>query len=144
MQLLLDGGLGEIESPRRRCASQDRPGRSEGGCRQPRCHAGVRSISPASCHRRSSAGDDRLSRPQQRYLFLNQTLAEWLEQPRKSILAGPCGRWSAKKAYEFRQPMVEAALRGEQQWFIADFEHSTRGTLTVQAQYVPHLGAKER
>jgi PAS domain S-box-containing protein len=36
--------------------------------------------------------------------------------------------------------MVEAALAGDEQWFIADFDHATRGKLTVQAHYVPHRG----
>ncbi len=77
---------------------------------------------------------------QQRYMFLNRTLADWLEQPRKSILGKTMREVVGNKAYEFRKPMVEAALAGEQQWFIADFDHSTRGTLTVQTQYVPHVG----
>ena len=76
----------------------------------------------------------------QKYLFLNKTLADWLEQPRKSILGRTMREVLGDKAYEFRQPMVEAALQGEKQWFIADFDHPTRGTLTVQTQYVPHLG----
>ncbi|MDP9422335.1 MAG: PAS domain S-box protein [Pseudomonadota bacterium] len=75
----------------------------------------------------------------QRYMFLNRTLAEWLEQPRKSILGRTMRQVIGKKAYEFRKPLIEAAFAGERQWFIADFEHPTRGTLTVQTEYVPHL-----
>jgi PAS domain S-box-containing protein len=78
----------------------------------------------------------------QRYMFLNKTLADWLERPRKSILGRTMREVVGDKAYEFRRPMVEAALKGEKQWFIADFNHPTRGTLTVQTQYVPHLGDK--
>ena len=74
----------------------------------------------------------------QRYMFLNRTLAEWLEQPRKSILGRTMRQVIGKKAYEFRKPLIEAAFAGEKQWFIADFEHPTRGTLTVQTEYVPH------
>ena len=75
---------------------------------------------------------------EQRYIFLNRTLADWLEQPRKSILGRTMREVVGEAAYEFRRPMVEAALAGEEQWFIADFEHVTRGRLTVQAHYVPH------
>ncbi|HET9335738.1 MAG TPA: PAS domain S-box protein [Sphingomicrobium sp.] len=81
---------------------------------------------------------------QQRYMFLNKTLADWLEQPRKSILGKTMREVVGDRAYQFRKPMVEAALDGEKQWFIADFDHPTRGTLTVQTQYVPHLDAKEK
>ena len=74
----------------------------------------------------------------QRYMFLNRTLADWLERPRKSILGKTMREVVGDRAYEYRRPMVEAALNGEKQWFIADFEHPTRGTLSVQTQYVPH------
>ena len=47
-----------------------------------------------------------------------------------------------EEAYESRKPMIEAALAGEQQWFVADFDHPTRGMLAVQAEYVPHQDAK--
>ena len=77
----------------------------------------------------------------QRYVFLNRTLAEWLEQPRKAILGRTMKEVVGEDAYEFRRPMVEAALAGEEQWFIADFDHATRGKLTVQAHYVPHRGS---
>jgi PAS domain S-box-containing protein len=79
---------------------------------------------------------------EQRYLFLNRTLAEWLEQPRRTILGRTMKEVVGEQAYEFRRPMVEAALDGEEQWFIADFDHLTRGKLTVQAHYVPHRNSK--
>jgi PAS domain S-box-containing protein len=78
----------------------------------------------------------------QRYQFLNRTLADWLEQPRKSILGKSMIEVVGERAYEVRRPMVEAALQGERQWFVAEFEHPTRGSLTVQTEYVPHLGPK--
>ena len=78
----------------------------------------------------------------QRYMFLNRTLADWLERPRKSILGRTMPEVIGEDAYEFRRPMVEAALHGEEQWFIADFNHPSRGKLTVQTQYVPHLNSK--
>ena len=73
-----------------------------------------------------------------RYLFLNRTLAEWLEQPRKAILGRTMPEVIGEEAFEYRRPMVEAAFNGDQQWFIADFNHPSRGRLTVQTQYVPH------
>ncbi len=75
---------------------------------------------------------------EQRYLFLNRTLAEWMGRPRKEILGQTLAEVLGPKAYEFRRPMLEAALRGEPQWFIADFDHQARGLLHVQTQYVPH------
>ena len=78
----------------------------------------------------------------QHYQFLNRTLADWLEQPRKSILGKSMIEVVGEQAYEIRRPMVEAALQGERQWFVADFNHPTRGNLTVQTEYVPHVGPK--
>ena len=77
-----------------------------------------------------------------RYRFLNRTLADWLEQPRRSVLGRTMAEVVGEKAYKFRRPMVEAALEGDEQWFIADFDHVTRGKLTVQAHYVPHRNSK--
>ena len=77
---------------------------------------------------------------QQRYTFVNRTLADWLEQPRKSILGKTMPEVIGEEAYGYRRPMVEAALKGEQQWFIADFNHPTRGRLTAQTQYIPQFG----
>jgi PAS domain S-box-containing protein len=79
---------------------------------------------------------------EQRYRFLNRTLAEWLEQPRRTVLGRTMSEVVGEKAYQFRRPMVEAAFGGEEQWFIADFDHATRGKLTVQAHYVPHRSPK--
>jgi PAS domain S-box-containing protein len=81
---------------------------------------------------------------EQRYLFLNRTLADWLEQPRRAVLGRTMKEVLGEQAYEFRRPMIEAALGGDEQWFIADFDHPTRGKLTVQAHYVPHRSPKGR
>jgi PAS domain S-box-containing protein len=78
---------------------------------------------------------------QQRYLFVNRTLAAWLGRPRKEMLGRTMREVLGDKAYEYRRPMVEAAFNGEKQWFIADFDHPARGALTVQTQYVPHIAA---
>jgi PAS domain S-box-containing protein len=76
---------------------------------------------------------------QQRYLFLNRTLADWLEMPRKDILGRTMREVLGADAYKYRKPMLEAALKGERQWFRSDFDHRTRGRLAVQTEYVPHL-----
>ena len=76
----------------------------------------------------------------ERYLFLNRTLADWFELPRKEILGRKMREVVGLKNYEFRKPMLKAALNGEEQWFIANYEHPTRGGLTIQTQYVPHFG----
>jgi PAS domain S-box-containing protein len=74
----------------------------------------------------------------QRYLFVNRTLADWLEAPRRSILGQTMHEVLGDDAYELRRPKVEAAFRGERQWFRSDFNHPTRGRLAVQSEYVPH------
>ncbi len=77
----------------------------------------------------------------QRYQFLNRTLADWLEIPRKDILGRTMREVLGEEAYELRRPMVEAALKGERQWFRSDFNHPARGRLAVQSEYVPHVTA---
>jgi PAS domain S-box-containing protein len=78
----------------------------------------------------------------ERYMFLNRTLADWLERPRKAILGRTMAEVLGEEAFQYRRPMLEAALGGQQQWFIADFNHPSRGRLTVQTQYVPHCNSK--
>jgi len=41
------------------------------------------------------------------------------------------------EAFAHRRPMVEAALGGERQFFVADFQHPTRGMLAAQTEYIP-------
>ena len=38
-----------------------------------------------------------------------------------------------------RKDEIAAALQGHRQWFAADFDHPTRGPLTIQAEYVPQI-----
>ena len=75
----------------------------------------------------------------QRYQFLNRTLSDWLERPRKEILGRTMREVVGEKAYQVRRPRIEAALAGEKQWFRSEFDHPTRGTLSVQSEYVPHV-----
>ena len=73
------------------------------------------------------------------YRFLNAALAEWFEQPVQAIL-GRTAEEVLGPAYELRRPMIEAALRGERLCFKSDFDHPSRGRLSVRSEYVPHLG----
>ena len=70
------------------------------------------------------------------YRFVNRALAEWLERPRREIL-GKSMREVLGEAFPMREPMLNAALAGERQWFASSFEHPTRGTLAVQTEYIP-------
>ncbi|MCY7340043.1 MAG: PAS domain-containing protein, partial [Sphingomonas bacterium] len=76
----------------------------------------------------------------QRYRFINRALADWFERPRSEIL-GRTARELLGDAYAQRAPMIEAALAGERQWFATDYIHPTRGSLAVQTEYIPQVGA---
>ncbi len=76
-----------------------------------------------------------------RYRFLNRALAEWFEAPRGEILGKTMREVLGETAFTQRQPMLEAALAGERQWFASEFQHTTRGTLAVQTEYIPQLGS---
>jgi PAS domain S-box-containing protein len=77
----------------------------------------------------------------QRYLFVNHALAEWLGRPRKEILGRTMRELLGEETYQSREPMVRAALAGERQWFAAGFDHPERGQLAVQSEYVPQKSA---
>ncbi|MEO5808634.1 MAG: PAS domain-containing protein [Sphingomicrobium sp.] len=78
------------------------------------------------------------------YRFCNRPIAEWFERPRDQILGRTVRDVMGEAAYSIRQTAIEAALSGERQWFAASFEHPTRGPLTTQAEYVPHVDADGR
>ncbi len=78
------------------------------------------------------------------YRFCNRPIAEWFERPRDQILGHRVREIMGEAAYAVRQPAIEAALAGERQWFAAGFDHPTRGPLTTQAEYVPHLDGEGR
>ena len=42
-----------------------------------------------------------------------------------------------EEAFAEREPMIEAALGGRAQFFVAEFDHPTRGTAAVQTDYIP-------
>src|SRR5438270_2796386 len=61
------------------------------------------------------------------YRFVNKPYAEWLEMPRKEILGRPMEEVLGSELFAVRRPMLEAAMAGERKFFVADFEHPTRG-----------------
>ena len=77
----------------------------------------------------------------QRYRFINRALADWFEQPRGDILGRTVRELLGEAIYAVRAPMIEAALAGERQWFTTDYTHPTRGSLAVQTEYIPQVGA---
>ncbi|MCW3798028.1 PAS domain-containing protein [Sphingomonas sp. BN140010] len=73
----------------------------------------------------------------QRYRFCNRTFAEFFERPRGEILGRTMREVIGEDGYAARKPMLEAAFRGERQWFAAEFQHTTRGPLALQTEYIP-------
>jgi PAS domain S-box-containing protein len=73
--------------------------------------------------------------------FINGGLADWLERPRSELLGLHAREVMGPEAFAHREPMIRAALAGERQFFVADFEHPGRGLLAAQTQYIPWNGA---
>ena len=69
--------------------------------------------------------------------FINKPMAVFLEQPRHEMLDRPVRAMMGEDTYRERKPLIEAALAGERQFFVAEFQHPSRGKVAVQAQYVP-------
>ncbi|MDQ3078247.1 MAG: PAS domain-containing protein [Pseudomonadota bacterium] len=76
----------------------------------------------------------------QRYRFLNRALADWFERPRSDILGRTAREVLGEETYAIREPLIEAALGGERQWFAAEYSHPTRGSLAIQSEYIPQMG----
>ena len=72
-----------------------------------------------------------------RYRFINKPLAEWLGRPRRTMIGRTMPEVLGDENFAERKPMLEAALAGERQYFAATFEHSERGTVAAQTDYVP-------
>ena len=72
-----------------------------------------------------------------RYRFMNKPMADWFERPRAELLGLTMRELLGEEAWAVREPLVEAAFAGERKFFAADFKHSTRGSLAVQASYIP-------
>ncbi|HEX2803893.1 MAG TPA: PAS domain-containing protein, partial [Sphingomicrobium sp.] len=79
-----------------------------------------------------------------RYRFLNKAMAEWFDKPRGEILGKTMREMLGDKAWEHREPLLQATLAGERQLFVADHDHDSRGPVAVQVQYVPWEGADGR
>ncbi|MGE5563027.1 MAG: PAS domain S-box protein [Bacillota bacterium] len=69
--------------------------------------------------------------------FLNKPLAEYFEQNRHELLGLPVREVMGEETYAERRPLIEAALSGERQFFVAEFPHPTRGPAAIQAEYIP-------
>ena len=76
---------------------------------------------------------------EQRYQFLNKLLADWFERPRSEILGRHLREILGEAAYATREPLLAAAFAGERKFFASDFDHPTRGSLTVQTDYIPWI-----
>jgi PAS domain S-box-containing protein len=74
-----------------------------------------------------------------RLQFVNKLFADWLEMPRPELIGRTIEEIIGKEGWEHRRPMVEAALAGERQFFVAELDHPTRGKLVAQTEYVPWL-----
>ena len=71
--------------------------------------------------------------------FMNKPYADWLGQPRKEIIGKTMRELIGEKNWASRKPMIEAALAGERQFFAATYDHSERGILALQIDYVPWI-----
>ena len=78
------------------------------------------------------------------YRFLNKSLAEWFEMPRREVLGRTVRELLGESAWAHREPLLRAALAGERQFFVAEYEHQSRGPSAIQAEYVPWKGADGR
>ena len=72
--------------------------------------------------------------------FLNQPLADYFEQTRSELLGLHISEVMGDETYAERRPLIEAALAGERQFFVASFPHPSRGNSAIQAEYVPWQG----
>jgi len=73
------------------------------------------------------------------FRFVNKPYSEWLGKSRREILGTTMRRLLGPKNYADRKPMIDAALKGERQFFAATYDHPTRGMLALQIDYVPWL-----
>jgi PAS domain S-box-containing protein len=72
-----------------------------------------------------------------RLQFINKLFAEWLERPRGELVGRPLEDIIGRVAYRDRLPMAKAALAGERQFFVTEWDHPARGKVATQIQYVP-------
>jgi len=72
-----------------------------------------------------------------RYRFMNKPMADWFERPRAELLGLTMRELLGEEAWAIREPLIEAAFNGERKFFASNFQHSTRGSLAVQTNYMP-------
>jgi len=72
--------------------------------------------------------------------FLNKPMADYLGQPRGTLIDRPVDELMGEEIYAARRPLIEAALGGERQFFVAEQDHPERGPVAIQAEYVPWPG----
>jgi PAS domain S-box-containing protein len=80
----------------------------------------------------------------ERVRFLNRPLADYFEQTRDELLGLPIREVMGEETYAERKPLIDAAMAGEKQFFVASFNHPTRGPAAIQAEYVPWTGKSGR
>ena len=73
------------------------------------------------------------------YRFVNKPYSEWLGRSRREVLGMTMRELLGAKNYDDRKPMIDAAMKGERQFFAATYDHPARGGLAVQIDYVPWL-----
>jgi PAS domain S-box-containing protein len=69
--------------------------------------------------------------------FLNKPLADYFDQPRSELLGRHIREVMGEEAYAARKALIEAALGGDRQFFVAEFPHPTRGPSAIQSEYIP-------
>ena len=58
--------------------------------------------------------------------FLNRPMAEYMGQSRSKLIDRPLSELVGADVYRERKPLIEAALAGERQFFVADLDHPAR------------------
>jgi PAS domain S-box-containing protein len=81
---------------------------------------------------------------EERVRFVNRPLADYFEQRREELLGLPVREVMGEETYAERKPLIAAAMAGEKQFFVAEFDHPTRGPAAIQAEYVPWTGRDGR
>jgi PAS domain S-box-containing protein len=75
------------------------------------------------------------------FRFINRAGAEWFERPRKAILGRCYAEVVGAETYAARRALLEEALGGERKFFVAEYEHPSRGPLALQIDYIPWADA---
>ncbi|NUR44904.1 MAG: PAS domain-containing protein [Sphingomonas sp.] len=74
------------------------------------------------------------------YRFVNKPYADWFDLPRSAILGKTMEEMIGEEAASYRRPMLKEALSGNQQFFVTDYDHPSRGKVAVQTSYIPWSG----